>query len=144
MQKILAVFFLFLALLMTGCAGKVRSTAVPVTSLKEKGKFYVVRYEPDKRNLNMIIADQLISMGFDAGAGEKSDMPDDIDTVVTYVDQWQWDMSDYMIEIDIKFRGAKDGALILSGESYRTSLVRRTPETMIKETLEEMLDNSTF
>ena len=144
MKKVLAVFFMFLALLMTGCASKVSSTAVPGASLKEKGKFYVVRFEPDKRNLNMIIADQLTSIGFDAAAGEKSDIPDDIDTVVTYVDQWQWDMSNYLIEIDIQFRDAKDGSLIMSGHSYRTSLVRRTPETMIKETLEEVLDNNTF
>jgi hypothetical protein len=142
MKKVLAVFFLFLALLMTGCASKVSSTAVPGASLKEKGTFYVVRFEPDKRNLNMIIANQLTSMGFNAAAGEKSDIPEDVDTVVTYVDQWQWDMSNYMIKIDIQFRDAKDGALIMSGNSFRTSLVRRTPETMIKETLEEMLKST--
>lgn len=139
MKKVLAVFFLFLALLMTGCASKVSSTAVPGASLKEKGKFYVVRFEPDKRNLNVIIADQLTLMGFNTATGEKSDMPDNIDTVVTYVDHWQWDMSNYMIKIDIQFRDGRDGALIMSGESYRTSLVRRSPTTMIKETLEEML-----
>ena len=139
MKKVLFVFFLFLGLLMSGCSSRLSSVSVPGASLEEQGKFYVVHFEPDKRNLNVIIADQLTLMGFNAEAGEKSDMSDDIDIVVTYVDHWQWDMSNYMIEIDIQFRDAEDTSLIMSGESYRTSLVRRAPDEMIKETLEEML-----
>ena len=144
MKKLLFVFLLCLGFFMLGCSttgyySKLSAVSVEGSSLKKSGKFYVVRFEPDERNLNVIIADRLTLMGFDAATGEKRDMPNDIDTVVTYVDQWKWDMSNYMIEIDIQFRDAEDGALIMTGESYRRTLVRGTPETMIKETLEEML-----
>lgn len=141
MKKVLFVTFVFAGLLLSGCASKLSSASVPGTSLNEKGKFYVVRFEPDKRNLNVVIADQLALMGFNAAAGEKNAAPDDIDTIVTYIDHWQWDITNYMIEIEIQFRDAKDGSLIMSGKSYRTSLVRKSPDAMIKETLEEMLEN---
>jgi len=138
--KILLVLILGLTFVFGGCSVKrLNAIAVEGATLNKSGKFYVVRFDPDKRNLNQIIADQMTSMGYNAVAGEKSDMPDDIDTVVTYIDHWQWDITNYMIEIDIQFRDAKDNALIVSGESYRTSLDRAAPSVMIRETLEEML-----
>ena len=45
------------------------------------------------------------------------------------------------IRIKIQFRDGKSNVLIVSGESYRTSMARRSPEEMIKETLEEILKN---
>jgi hypothetical protein len=138
-KKVLFVFLIFLGFFMSGCSSKLSSATIPGASLEEKGKFYVVRFVPDKRNMHMLIADRLTMMGFNAVAGEKSDIPYNINTIVTYIDHWQWDMTMYMIDINIQFRDAKDGSLIMNGKSYRTSLVRKNPDEMIKETLEEML-----
>ena len=141
MRRILFVFLIFLGFLMSGCSSKLSSTTVPGAILEEKGKFYVVRFISDKRNIHMLISNRLKMMGFDATVGEKIDMPRNIDTVVTYVDHWRWDISMYMLDINIQFRDAQDDSLIMNGKSYRTSLVRKSPDEMIKEVLEEMLKN---
>lgn len=141
MRKISILVFLLIATLISGCATSLNSTLAPGASFDDLGKTFVVRFEPDKRQLNSIIADQLTLMGQPAIAGEREEIPRDIDTLVTYQDNWRWDVTNYMLRINIQFRDGKNKALIVTGESYRTSLVRRSPEEMIKETLEEMLKN---
>lgn len=142
MKKIMLLASVLLALMISGCSTKLSSDIVPGAALNAKGKFYVVHFEPDKRNLNVTIADQLKLMGYDAVAGENNSMPGDVQTIVTYVDHWQWDITNYMIEINIQFRDANDNSLIMSGRSYRTSLARKSADEMIRETLEEMLHSS--
>jgi hypothetical protein len=44
-----------------------------------------------------------------------------------------------MIKLNIQFRNGKSNELIITGESYRTSLARKSPEGMIEETLTEIL-----
>jgi len=141
MKKFGIFTYLAIALLLTGCSTKLTSNLAPGAVFNDLGKTVVVRFEPDKRNLNSIIADQLTLMGYPAVAVEKSEIPKDVNTLVTYRDNWQWDITNYMIKINIQFRDGNSRELIISGESYRTSLVRKTPQEMIKETLEEILKN---
>ena len=139
MNKFIAITCLSIIPLFPGCATNLTSNLVPGASLDELGKIFVVRFEPDKRHLNSIIADKLALMGHPAVAGEADEVPDDIDTLVTYRDNWHWDITMYMIRINIQFRNRKTKELIASGESYRTSLARKSPEEMIYETLVEIL-----
>jgi hypothetical protein len=141
MKKFGIFTYLAIALLLTGCSTKLTSNLAPGAVFNDLGKTVVVRFEPDTRNLNSIIADQLTLMGYPAVAVEKSEIPKDVNTLVTYRDNWQWDITNYMIKINIQFRDGKSRELIISGESYRTSLVRKTPQEMIKETLDEILKN---
>ena len=130
-----------LPLLLTGCAvTKLESNLAPGATFDELGKTFVVHFEPDKRQLHSIIADKLTLMGHPSTAGEKSEMPDDVDTLVTYKDNWMWDITNYMIKLNIQFRNGKSNELIITGESYRTSLARKSPEAMIEETLTEILN----
>lgn len=139
MKRIVVVLSILLSLSLSACSTNLTASLAPGATFGALGKTYVVRLEQDTRNLNHIIADQLSLMGYPAVAGERLDMPDDIDTLVTYQDNWQWDMSNYMIRIQIQFRDGRTRALIVSGESYRTSMARRSPDVMIRETLEEMM-----
>jgi len=140
MRKSAIFIYLIIAFLLSGCAN-LTSNLAPGATIDELGKTFVIRFEPDKRKLNTIIADQLSSMGYPAIAGENNEIPKDVDTLVTYKDNWQWDITNYMIKIKIQFRDGKSRRLIVSGESYRTSLARKSPEEMIKETLEEIFKN---
>ncbi|OGV73991.1 MAG: hypothetical protein A3K19_22735 [Lentisphaerae bacterium RIFOXYB12_FULL_65_16] len=133
-------FCFALCLLPSGCITRLASTVAPGAELRALGKVFVVHFDPDKRYLNTIIADQLTLMGHPAATGERNEIPKDVDTLVTYKDNWQWDMANYMIRITIQFRNGRNETLLISGESYRTSLARRSPEVMIKETLTKMLD----
>ncbi len=57
---------------------------------------FVERFEPDKRNLNEIIADNISARGHTAIAGETGQAPDHTTLVVTYVDKWMWDITKWM------------------------------------------------
>lgn len=138
MKKIAFFTCLTVVFLLTGCATNLTSSLAPGASFNNLGKTFVVRFDPDTRELNSIIADKLTMMGYPAAAGEKSEIPKDVDTLVTYQDNWQWDITNYMIKIKIQFRDGKSRELIVEGESYRTSLARKSPEEMIEETLVEI------
>ena len=139
MKKIILFSLLILAPFMSGCMTSLKVNLEPGKTFSDLGKTYVAHFDPDKRNLHQIIANELKAMGAFAAAGERAEMPSDADTLVTYVDNWYWDMGNYMIKINIKFFNAKTEDLIVSGESYRTSLARKEPEFMIRETLEKIM-----
>ena len=133
------MFLAVLCLALAGCA-TVTSYRAPKVELDELGSMYVVHFDPDKRHLERIIADDLRTRGYSAKSGEEVDIPAGTNTVVTYVDHWYWDITNYMLDIEIVFREADSQKKIASGKSYRPSLQRSSPEKMIKETLNEILD----
>ena len=121
-----------------GCAS-VTSQMAPNQDVKNLGAVYVVHFTPDERHLEKIIAKDLVDKGYHASSGEEKDIPQGIDTLVTYVDHWMWDITVYMLSIDIEFRKNSDRTLIASGKSYRPSMQRRDHEDMIQETLDKIL-----
>lgn len=138
MRKILLV--LCATVLLVGCAS-VTAFRVQGARLENSETMYVVHFMPDNRHFERVIADDLRARGYNAlSYGEKEDIPADVDILVTYVDHWHWDIVNYMLDIEIEFRQAKDGKKIASGKSYRPSLQRMSPKTMIKETLDKILE----
>ncbi|NIY92246.1 hypothetical protein [Vibrio diazotrophicus] len=127
---------------MSGCVTRLDATVTPGQSLNEFGNVYVQHFAPDKRNLNYIIADKLTLLGYPATPFRGDVVPEDADTVITYVDNWQWDITNYMIKIQIDFRKAQSKQLLITGESFRTSMARREPSFMIQEALEKMLQEA--
>ena len=119
-MKTIKLIFISQIILLVGCASSLKSNLTSGATFNELGKTYVVRFQPDRRHLNTIIADKLTLMGYPASSGEESKIPSDVDTLVTYKDNWQWDLTNYMIRINIQFRDGKTKNLIVSGESYRT------------------------
>jgi hypothetical protein len=56
-----------------------------------------------------------------------------VDAVVTYQDRWMWDITMYMIKLDIQVHDGKSGAILANGEAMRPSLQRKSPEGMVEE-----------
>jgi hypothetical protein len=116
------------------------STDVDLSHLK---RFYVVKFAPDQRGINFVIATQLNQLGFQASTGLETSMPKDVDAIVTYLDKWQWDITMYMIELKIFIREPQTDALLAVGNSMHTSLSRQTPEEMAAEVLANMFHRGT-
>jgi hypothetical protein len=134
--KLLSI--LCLTLVLGSCATSLKADIAPKADLDNLGKIYVVRFEPDKRGLNKIFAEELKALGYNARAGESESQPKDTDTLVTYQDHWMWDITNYMISIDVQFYSVKKGKLIANIHNMRTSLVRKTPRGMIRGALFEL------
>lgn len=137
MKVIKSVLMLaMVGILLSGCAKVViKSDSDPQVDLGALHKFYVQKFAPDERNLHEIIAEQLTLLGFDATSGNEAQPPYPVDALVTYKDKWMWDITNYMLEINIEFRNPESNFLFASGRSYRTSLARKPPEAMIEEVL---------
>jgi hypothetical protein len=121
------------ATLLVGCVNSAVSVKEPTVDLTHIETIYVRQFPPDNHELNRLIASELRAMGYQATSGDEQ--PDNIDAVVTYRDKWRWDMSMYMLSIAIKVRDPKTDFPLAEGISLHTSVTRKTPEGMIRETL---------
>ena len=94
---------------------------------------YVTKNVADGRGVDLLIANKLQSMGYSVTKGLST--TSDADALVTYVDKWMWDMKMYMLELTITIRDPKTDFPLASGNSYHTSLTRKSPEEMVDEVL---------
>lgn len=134
MRKGKTVFIIVLLAALTllyGCASnRATATVDQTTDLSTLQVFYVKKYTEDTRDTDVIIKNKLVEMGF-----ELSETENDIDAVVTYVDKWFWDITMYMLELTIILRDPKTDFPLATGNSFHTSLTRKSPEGMVDEVL---------
>ncbi len=119
--------------LLTGCVNSSNQAIAPSANLANIEKIFVEKYPPDGRGLEQLIAEELISMGYQATSGESQ--PEDVDAVITYRDKWRWDVTMYMLSISIKLREPETGFPLAEGNSLHTSLTRKSPRELIREVL---------
>ena len=139
MKKIFQYFFMIIGVVtLTGCAS-LQSSKSPGADISVCKTFYVQKQPKDARGIDKIISDRLNVMGFQSTCGIDETPPKQVDAIVTYVDKWMWDMTMYMLQLNIQMRDGKTRMIMANGQSYRPSLQRRSPERMVKEVLDEML-----
>ena len=136
MRRIVKILGLaFLAVSLAACA-TLQATKAPSADLSKIKTVYVQKLEGDGYNVYQVITARLIATGFKATTGASADPPEPVDAIVTYVDRWMWDITMYMIRLNIQVRDGKTRAILASSESYRPSLQRRSKENMVAETLD--------
>jgi hypothetical protein len=129
---------LALFLLSVGACASMNASHSPDAHLQSLKTYYVVHVTEDDHNIDKLIATRLTAMGYTATSGDNATPPQPVDAVVNYVDHWMWDMTMYLLRLNIQIHDGKSGAVIASGESYRPSLQRKSPEVMVDEVLAEM------
>jgi len=133
------ILLLLLLFLTTSCAVvDIYSVKVPGSDLDEVNTFYVIRHDKDTRNLDITIAEELNKLGFNATSGFIDEKPDNVDAVVTYHDRWIWDLSLYLLQLEIQIRDSETNFPLIKGESFRTSMARKSPAVMAQEIFESM------
>ncbi len=127
----------FMAIGFTACVSNLESKKTPGADLSSLKTFYVQRPAGEGRGVERLITDRLIQMGLVASYG--SDGPaTPVDAIVTYKDQWWWDLSWYMIQLDVQIRDAQTTMILANGQSIRSSLVRKSSDEMVDEVLTEL------
>lgn len=124
-------------LTMSGCAVNRATASVDESaSLDKIKKVYVTKLDADQRGVNELIAEKLRSRGLTAttGPGKR----EDVDAVVTYADKWMWDITMYMLQLTVTVRDPKTDFPLASGESYHTSLTRKSPREMVDEVVDNI------
>ena len=121
----------------SGCSvNRATASLSPGTDVGRVKSFYVVKTQADERNIDNIIRENLQKRGFKVtGGAQPASTPAGVDAVVTYIDKWMWDMTMYMLELTIQFRDPKTNFPMATGNSFHTSLSRKSPPEMVDEVL---------
>jgi hypothetical protein len=128
--------FLVIAIfiLSSGCAvNRATATVDPKTDLSKIKTLSVIPYEPAASEIALLIERKLKSMGYQVITGQNTQT--EVDAVVTFKDKWVWDITTYMIELTIVIREPKTEYPLATGNSFHTSLTRKSPEEMVEEVL---------
>ena len=121
-----------------GCAvNRATATVDPSTNLKAIKTVHVVKLDADGRGIDGLIADKLRTRGFSVSTGSPPAGP--LDAVVTYADRWMWDITMYMLELTVTVRDPKTEYPLATGNSFHTSLTRKSPVEMVDEVIENIL-----
>ena len=123
--------------LLSACAG-MKSTKAPDTNFTQLKTFYVQRLPADQRGIDRLISDRLNTMGYRSTFGNEPKPTGEVDALVTYQDKWAWDMTMYMLKLDIQLRDPKTEMVLATAQSYRPSLQRAAPDAMVAEVLDEI------
>lgn len=144
MQKLAAILLLIFVLAgLPGCAvTNLAGDVDPNAGFESLNSFYVTRQPNDRRGIEKLISEELNKRGKTASFGDDPTPPGPVDAVVTYIDKWMWDITNYMIELTIQFRNPETDYIIASGKSFRTSLARKSPEGMVEEVVTEIFNKS--
>ncbi|WP_417224670.1 hypothetical protein [Amphritea sp.] len=131
------------AVLVTGCSNsQLISDVDPQVDISQMKSFHVVKFEKDNRGIEKLIANRLNSMGLQATSGTNATPPQPTQVIVEYRDKWMWDITMYMLELNINFRDPETNYQFATGRSYRTSLVRKNPEAMVDEVLTDIFSKN--
>lgn len=137
MKQIIALGMLLSTIWLSGCAS-LQSAKAPDADLHKLHTFYVSRLPADERGVEKLIAKRLVDMGHQSTSGDAQTPPAPVDAIVTYQDRWMWDITMYMIRLDVQVRNGESGAILATGQAMRPSLQRKSPEGMVEEVLKEM------
>lgn len=137
-RNLLLMGFAAMLFLTGGCSTVLQATKVPGADLSRLKTFYVQKLPADERWIEQLIAKELIKTGYVSSFGSEENPSSPVDAIVTYQDKWMWDITMYMLQLSIQIRDGKDRAVLATGQSLRTSLVRKSPEGMVEEVLGEI------
>ena len=137
-MKIIGLILLA-SLSLTACVSvDVSRYIVPGETLDKEGSYHIVISENDGHDLHELLKTNMLSKGLFVSFGTREDMPDDVTYLVEYGGQWQWDISWYLLNFNIRIYQPGSKLLVASSNSLRTSLGRKSAERVVVETLEQL------
>jgi len=120
----------------SGCSNRATATISPGADLNRLKTFYVVHQPKDTHNIHNLIRDKLTKDGFTATAGpELPQSSYQADSIITYVDRWMLDITLYLLALTVTLRDTSNDFPLAVGNSFHTSLSRKSPEKMVDEVM---------
>lgn len=142
LKRVALLFTMLCAMaLTTGCAvNRATATLSPGADLSKAKSVYVVKQPKDKEGVDDLIAKDLQKRGYAVTRGPELNTGYEADMAVTYVDKWMWDITMYMLELTVTMRDGKTGFPMAVGNSYHTSLTRKSPPEMVDEVMNNVFN----
>jgi hypothetical protein len=120
----------------SGCAvNRATATVENPAALNGLKTMHVSKLAADGRGIDALIADKLRTRGYAVTSG--TEKPSHV-ALVTYKDKWMWDITMYMLELTITIRDPQNDYPLATGNSFHTSLTRKSPTEMVDEVVENI------
>jgi len=139
MSRLLLTVVAALSVLSAGGCAINRSSALADESLRCESikTVHVTFRNGDDRGTQELIVEKFRAKGFVVSADPASNPK--ADAVVTYKDQWIWDLTWYMLELTVTVREPGTDFPLASANAYHTSLTRKSPKEMVDEVVDSIL-----
>jgi len=89
-----------------------------------------------------IIAEELSERGYSVTSGPKVEIPSNVNYLIYYGSQWQWDMTWYLLDFDLRVHTYTDNLFVASSNSWQTSLARKPQKEVISATVGQLFVTS--
>ena len=125
-------------LLNTGCAvNRATATADPSLRWDSIKSLHVKQLEGEDGSVRKLIVEKFRASGFAVTTDpEPASGPD---AIVTYRDRWMWDITMYLLELTISLNDPRTDVAVAQGNSFHTSLTRKSPKEMVDEVVDNIL-----
>jgi hypothetical protein len=124
----------------TGCAiNRATATVDPSARLDKLQTMHVKKLDGEDGTIQKLIAEKLRARGH--AVTTEGQPAANVDAVVTYIDKWMWDITMYLLELTIVIREPKTDFPMATGNSYHTSLTRKSPPEMVDEVVGNIFKN---
>jgi hypothetical protein len=130
---------LVLTLLLAACSSLSvqRQAGANLTHFK---KIYVEHRLADGRGVDQLITQELSRLGYDASSGPLTMTPPDTEAVLTYVDEWNWDFTLYMIDLGVQVRDARSGQILATVHCDHPAMFGKSPAGMVKAVIDPLFE----
>jgi len=132
------VLLMSIALLLSACS-TFESYRVPNSDPGRIRSFYVVHRLSDNHHIDETIVDHLRSLGLEASAGPTTMMPQRVEAVVTYRDEWAWDFKTYLIQLDIEIHHAHTNRPLARGSYRQPTIITKSTATVVERIFTRLL-----
>lgn len=137
-MKFAAVLLTLTALLFTSCKS-LYTDRNPRTDFSKLQRFYVERRLADNHHIDRAIVAELQAMGYEASSGPMTMMPQQVDAIVTYADEWAWDFKTYLIQLHLQIRSAHRDQPLAFGTYRQPNPLPKPPDEVIRLILSRLL-----
>ena len=125
-----------LALFLASCSTRVQ--VAPGAQLGQLHHIFVEHLLSDGHNVDELIARELRRLGYDASAGPLTMMPEGTEAIIAYQPVWTFDLTTYLIELDLAVREAKSGKEIGVARVFRPSVTSNDTGTMVARVVDPL------
>lgn len=134
------IFYGLLALIiLSGCSHIVETNFDPEFTSKTFSKVYIQKGDNDNKfHVYREIKDELELLGYEVSVGTEKTPKYPVDLILTYQDRWYWDMTMYLLELNIQAIDPDGYVSLADSKVRRTSLIRKNRKEMVKEVFSEL------
>ena len=130
--------FVVLAGLLAGCSSITPKPTLPTVDLGKYRHIYVRSAANDNAQLDVLMANELRALGYDATNGVRTMQPDNTELTLTYDSHWEWDFRQYLIEIRLYVSDARTEQLMTTARIFHPGITQRSPAERVHDVIGQL------